>query len=257
MTTSPTRPDTSSRRGAEAMRQWLGSLTFTCTLFVSVLLYGLLLLFLFPLGHARIYRMVRWWADWMLALLELLCGLDFTVEGLERLPHGNTVVLMKHSSTWETLAQIHIFPPQTWVIKRELLWAPILGWALLLLKPIAINRSGGRSAVQHVIAEGRRRLEEGLWVIIFPEGTRVPAGQTRRYGLSGVLLASAAGRPVVPVAHNAGEFWPRRGLLKKRGTIRVVIGTPIATAGRDPREINAEVQRFIESTLAEIAATTR
>jgi 1-acyl-sn-glycerol-3-phosphate acyltransferase len=227
---------------------------FTCALFVSVLLYGSLLLLLFPLGHARIYRMVRWWADWMLALLKRLCGLGFTVEGLERLPCQNTVVLMKHASTWETLAQIKIFPPQTWVMKRELLWAPILGWVLLLLKPIAIDRRGGRAAVQHVIAEGCRRLDEGLWVIIFPEGTRVPAGQTRRYGLSGVLLASAAGRPIVPVAHNAGEFWPRRGLLKKRGTIHVVIGTPIATAGRDPREVNAEVQRFIEGTLQELAS---
>src|SRR3970282_2243657 len=106
MTTSPTRPDTSSRREAEPMRQWVGSLTFTCALFVSVLLYGLLLLFLFPLGHARIYRMVRWWADWMLALLELLCGLDVTVEGLERLPAEDTVGFMKHLSHWETLAQI-------------------------------------------------------------------------------------------------------------------------------------------------------
>jgi 1-acyl-sn-glycerol-3-phosphate acyltransferase len=126
-----------------------------------------------------------------------------------------------------------------------------------LLKPIAINRRGGRSAVQHVVEQGLRRLEEGLWVVIFPEGTRVPAGETRRYGLSGALLATAAGRPIVPVAHNSGEFWPRRSLLKKPGTIRVVIGAPVVTAGRDAREVNAEVQRFIETTLERMAAAAR
>ena len=177
----------------------------------------------------------------------------FTVEGLEHLPRESAVVLVKHSSAWETLAQIKIFPRQTWVLKRELLWAPVLGWVLLLLKPIAIDRHAGRSAVQQVIEQGRRRLEEGLWVIIFPEGTRVAVGQTRRYGLSGALLAAASGRPVVPVAHNAGHFWPRRGVLKRRGLIRVVIGAPIPTVGRDPRAVNADVEAFIETTLRAIA----
>ena len=147
-----------------------------------------------------------------------------------------------------------MFPEQTWVIKRELMWVPVLGWVLKLLTPIALNRRAGSSAVQQVLEQGTRHLEHGLWVAIFPEGTRVPAGESRRYGLSGALLASAAGRPIVPVAHNAGDFWPRRGWLKKRGTIRVVIGPPIATAGREPREINDEAQRWIEGTVAKIRA---
>jgi 1-acyl-sn-glycerol-3-phosphate acyltransferase len=95
-------------------------------------------------------------------------------------------------------------------------------------------------------------LDDGLWVAIFPEGTRVPAGESRRYGLSGALLASAAGRAIVPVAHNAGDYWPRRGWLKRPGTVRVVIGPPIATAGREPRDINDEAQRWIEGTVARI-----
>src|SRR5690606_22674463 len=133
------------------------------------------------------------------------------------LPSRNAIVLMKHSSAWETLAQLQIFPKQTWVIKRELMWAPFLGWVLPLLKPIAIDRRGGRDAVRQVIEQGTQRLEDGFWVVIFPEGTRVPPGQTRRYGLSGALLASETGRTVVPVAHNAGLFWPRRGWVKRPG----------------------------------------
>src|SRR5262249_19302693 len=154
---------------------------------------------------------------------------------------------MKHSSTWETLAQLQIFPRQTWVLKHELLWIPIFGWALRFLKPIAIDRKGGASAVQQVLEQGQSRLAEGLCVVILPEGTRMPVGQTRRYGLSGALLASATGRPIVPVAHNAGFFWPRRGWLKRAGTVRVVVGAPISTAGRDARQISDDVQRWIEA----------
>jgi 1-acyl-sn-glycerol-3-phosphate acyltransferase len=136
------------------------------------------------------------------------------------------------------------------------MWAPILGWAIFFLKPIAINRGGGRAAVEQVIAQGRRRLEAGLWVVIFPEGTRVPAGQTRRYGIGGTLLAQAAGRDIVPVAHNAGAFWPRRSLMKRAGTIRVVVGDPISTTDRDPREVTAEVQAWIEQELSGMAGAS-
>jgi 1-acyl-sn-glycerol-3-phosphate acyltransferase len=192
----------------------------------------------------------------MLTLLRRLCGLGYSVRGLERLPARSTVILMKHSSSWEAIAQLVLFPRQTWVLKQELIWAPILGWAIFALKPIAIDRKGGRAAVEQVLHRGQRRLAEGLWVVIFPEGTRVPAGQTRRYGMSGTLLAQAAGRPIVPVAHNAGYYWPRRSLLKHAGTIEVVVGDPIETADRDPREINAEVQSWIESEIARMPKPT-
>jgi 1-acyl-sn-glycerol-3-phosphate acyltransferase len=231
------------------MAQWLKSLVFTTYLFVSVAVYGLVALVVAAFGYRALYRAVLIWVDCTLWMLERICGLGYTVEGLESLPSENTVILMKHSSAWETIAQLKLFPRQTWVMKRELLWAPILGWVLMFLKPIAIDRAAGRAAVEQVIARGVARLGEGLWVVIFPEGTRVPAGQTKRYGLSGTLLAQTAGRPVVPVAHNAGEFWPRRGLLKRRGTIRVVVGTPIETTERDPRSVTADVQRWVETQL--------
>jgi 1-acyl-sn-glycerol-3-phosphate acyltransferase len=237
------------------MRQALGSLLFTTILFVSVATWGLLAFVCTPLGYRCSYAFAQTWARWILALLEQLCGLSYTIEGIENLPRDNTVVLMKHSSSWETIAQIMIFPRQTWVIKRELLWAPVLGWMLFFLKAIAIDRRGGRSAVQQVVDQGRRRLEEGLCVVIFPEGTRVPAGETRRYGMSGVLLAQAAGqRAVVPVAHNAGYFWPRRALLKKPGRIRVVIGQPIPTTGREARDVIEDVRRWIEANVGGISA---
>lgn len=232
------------------MRQWLGSIAFTVYLFGSVAVYGCVVVLTTGLLPSRAtYRAALYWVDSTLWLLKRLCRLDYVVEGYEHLPVDPSIVLVKHSSAWETIAQLKIFPRQTWVLKRELLWAPVLGWVLLKLKPIAIDRRAGRSAVQQVIAQGQARLDEGVWVVIFPEGTRVPAGQTGRYGLSGALLAATAGRPVVPVAHNAGEFWPRRGWLKKPGTIRVVIGTPIATEGKDPRAINDEVRSFIEAQL--------
>lgn len=235
------------------MRQWLGSALFTAYLFVSVAIWGIVCLVLRIFGYRVMFAGIRLWARGILAALGWFCGLDYSVRGLDRLPAGNTVILMKHSSAWETIAQLVLFPSQTWVMKRELLWAPVLGWVLLGLKPIAIDRSGGRNAVTQVIERGQARLREGLWVVIFPEGTRVPVGQTGRFGLSGVLLAQAAGKAVVPVAHDAGRYWPRRGLLKKPGTIQVVVGDPIATAGREPREVSDAVRTWIET---EIAAMT-
>jgi 1-acyl-sn-glycerol-3-phosphate acyltransferase len=233
--------------------QWLGSIFFTLCLFVSVPFYGTVALLTAPLPRSWTYGVAVAWVDSMFWLLRRLCGLDYRVEGLEHLPKQSSIVLMKHSSAWETLAQLKVFPRQTWVLKRELMWVPILGWVIWLLGPIAIDRRGGSGAVQQVLDQGRERLTAGFWVMVFPEGTRMPAGQTRRYGLSGVLLANEMGLPVIPVAHNAGYFWPRRGWLKRRGTIRVVIGTPIETRGVEPRLVNEQAQRWVEDTLARIA----
>jgi 1-acyl-sn-glycerol-3-phosphate acyltransferase len=135
------------------------------------------------------------------------------------------------------------------VLKRELNWSPLVGWAIWRLRPIAINRKAGASAVNQVVDQGKRRLAAGYWILIFPEGTRVGAGETRKYGVSGALLASRAGCKVIPVAHNAGKYWPRRGWLKHPGVIRVAIGPPIDAAGRDPRDLNEEVRTWIEAKL--------
>lgn len=232
------------------MRQWLGSILFTVYLFVSVLFYGSAALLAALLPRRYCYAVAVAWAQAGLAILRICCGLKHTVAGEQNLPEMPCVILMKHSSAWETLAQLTLFPTQTWVHKRELGWIPIFGWALRRLEGISIDRGAGRAAVEQVISQGRKRLSEGLWVVIFPEGTRVPPGQRKRYGLSGALLAVAAERPIVPVAHDAGRYWPRRGWLKREGTIQVVIGRPIATAGRDARDVIAEVENWIEQQVA-------
>jgi 1-acyl-sn-glycerol-3-phosphate acyltransferase len=232
------------------VRQWVGSILFTLLLFATVPFYGAVALLTAPLPHRYTYGVARAWVHSMLWLLRVLCRLDYQVEGRENLPARSCVVLLKHSSAWETLAQLQIFPRQTWVLKRELMWVPVLGWVLWLLKPIAIDRRGGGAAVQQVLDQGHERLAAGFWVMVFPEGTRMPVGETRRYGMGGALLAAAEGLPVVPVAHNAGYFWPRRGWLKKPGTIRVVIGPPIETKGVEPRAVNERAQHWIEETLA-------
>ncbi|MFM1886180.1 MAG: hypothetical protein RL026_1337 [Pseudomonadota bacterium] len=228
--------------------QWLRSLLFTTGFLVFTLLYAVFFVIASLLSpYAVRLALARWWARTLLWLLRVTCRLDYVVEGREHIPGGCHVALIKHSSTWETIAQGALLPPQAWVLKRSLVWIPFVGWGLKLLRCIAIDRGAGGRAVRQLIDQGKRRLAEGVWVVVFPEGTRMAPGQTRRYGVGGAALAVEAGVKVVPVAHDAGYFWGRRGLLKRAGTIRVVIGPPIDTAGRDPREINEEAQAFIEA----------
>ena len=228
--------------------QWLASLLFTVFLFVWTGCYATMFVVVGPLlPFSARFKMARTWGKVLLTVLRLSCRLDYRIEGSENLPPGNHVALIKHSSAWETFAQVVLVPAHVWVLKRELMWVPFLGWALRLMRAIAIDRSAGKSAVHSVLEQGNQRLAAGEWVVIFPEGTRMAPGETRRYGVGGALLAAESGRLIVPVAHDAGYYWPRRGLYKKPGTIRVVIGPPIATAGRDPRAINAEAQQWIEA----------
>jgi 1-acyl-sn-glycerol-3-phosphate acyltransferase len=222
----------------------------------SACVFGGVMALGFWLPYQAQFSIARAWARILLWVLERLCGLKYVVEGRERIPPGNHIVMSNHTSAWETVAQFLIFPPQVWVLKRELLWIPFVGWGLKLLRPIAINRGEGHRAVNQVVEQGKSRLSDGLWIIIFPEGTRVIAGETRKFGVSGALLAVASGRSVVPLSHNAGLFWARRGFVKKPGTIRVIIGEPIESAGKNPRVLNEEVRQAIEAGLARIASTT-
>ena len=207
------------------------------------------------LPFPRRFALVRFYASAVLWVLKWSCGLTYRIEGAP-LPGGAHVALWKHSSSWETMAMMVVFPRQVWVLKRELVWIPVVGLGVLQMHAIAINRRAGHSAVAQVIEQGKARLEEGAWVMIFPEGTRMPPGETRRYGVSGTLLAIESGRLIVPVAHNAGYYWPRRGLLKKPGVVRVVIGTPVRAAGREARELNEEIQAWVESTVRTLEGET-
>jgi 1-acyl-sn-glycerol-3-phosphate acyltransferase len=233
------------------------SLVFTALMYLTIPPYALATLLVRPAGVAASYRVCVAWARMITALCGRVCGLHYRIEGRENLPATPGVALMKHSSAYETIAQMLVFPAQCWVLKRELMWTPFFGWALAAVKPIAINRQAGHGAVAQVVEQGRFQLAQGRWVMVFPEGTRMAPGETRRYGVSGTLLAQRAGCLVVPLAHNAGEFWPRRGLMKRPGTVVFAIGPAMDPAGRDPREFNEEVQRWIEAKVAELRAASR
>jgi 1-acyl-sn-glycerol-3-phosphate acyltransferase len=240
--------EVASSGGRPAFLQLLGSLFFTGFLFAWTFLYAIPFVVLCAfLPFPKRYFLVRGYAASVLWVLKWSCGLTYEVHG--SMPAGCHVALWKHSSSWETIAMMLIFPRQVWVLKRELIWIPVVGLGVKQMHAIAIDRKAGHSAVSQVIEQGKARIAEGDWVMVFPEGTRMPAGETRRYGVSGTLLAAETGVLVVPVAHNAGTYWPRRGLRKKPGTIRVVIGPPVAPQGRDVRQVNEEVQNWIETTV--------
>jgi 1-acyl-sn-glycerol-3-phosphate acyltransferase len=199
----------------------------------------------------RYYYMTRW-GSFVIWWLRLTCNLGFRVEGRENIPDTNSIIMAKHQSAWETIAMQQIFPQQTWVLKRELLWLPIFGWGLALMRPVAIDRKAGKKALKQVIRQGTARLKQGLWLVIFPEGTRTAPGERKRYAIGGAMLAEKSGYPVVPVCHNAGEFWSKGAFLKHPGTITLVIGKPFDPTGMRANAINQQVEEWIESTYQRI-----
>lgn len=233
--------------------QALGSIVFTTFLFLWTLAYAAFFVLVGGfVSYRRRFALIEWYAERIFDVLRITCRLDYRVEGLENIPDEPHIAYWKHSSAWETFGQFLVGPPKVIVFKHELIYIPFVGFGLRLLRSIDVKRGAGTSAVNQVVGQGRSRLAEGLSVLIFPEGTRVAAGETHRYGVSGALLASRTGCKVVPVAHDAGYYWPRRGLMKRPGTVTVVVGPPIEAAGREPREINEEAQAWIESTIARI-----
>ena len=229
------------------------SLLFTLLFVVTILAFGLATsVTVWIRGRQHGYRVAASWSRLVLWLLKYLCRLDFRVTGLDNIPTTPSVVYLKHSSTWETMAQMLVFPEQSWVLKKEIRWIPLVGTGVDALNSIAIDRKAGHKAVQQVIQQGKERLAQGYYVMIFPEGTRTPTGEQRRYGASGALLAVEAGVPLVPVTHNAGYFWPRHSWIKWPGTIDMVIGEPISTEGKSAQQVNQQARDWIESTLEKL-----
>jgi 1-acyl-sn-glycerol-3-phosphate acyltransferase len=241
--------------------QLVRSLLFSIAMIASTVLIAVLLLIFSPAPFNVRSRLARGYACFVISALRLFCNIKYRVSGRENIPDGAAIILSKHQSTWETYALQLFFPSQVWVLKRELLWVPFFGWGMALLKPIAIDRSSGRKAInqiiekgKQIIEKGKQRLDAGIWVTIFPEGTRIAPGQHKRWGIGGAVLAENSGYPVVPVAHNAGEFWGRRSFLKKQGTIQVVIGAPIETKGLKAAEINQKAEDWVNVKMAEISS---
>ena len=232
---------------------FLRSFIFSIGMILSTILIGFALptsaLFAFRV-RTKVARMYAWF---IVHSLRVLCGVNYQVRGQENIPEGAAILFSKHQSTWETYALQLILPPQVWVFKRELLWLPFFGWGLAALKSISIDRSSGRKAIKQIVEQGRQRLDAGIWVTIFPEGTRVAPGEHKRWGIGGAILAQQTGYPIVPVAHNAGEFWAKRSFIKRPGTIQVIIGKPVETKGRKAADINSEVEAWMNSAMAEIS----
>jgi 1-acyl-sn-glycerol-3-phosphate acyltransferase len=225
----------------------LRSALFALALVLVTPPYALIALASFPLPRMARYRLISAWSRLVIWLAWVICGIRWKIEGRKHLPDEPAVILSQHQSAWETLAFQEILPPQVLVLKRELLWIPFFGWGLALMSPIAIDRSRGVAAMRELARKGRERLAQGFWVVVFPEGTRVPPGQKRAYHPGGGWLAVHCGVPVVPVAHNAGRVWPRNAFLKRAGTVTVRIGPPIRTAGRTPKEVIEAVKAWIEA----------
>ena len=231
---------------------FIRSLIFFLLQLVITPLYALIAIFTFPFHPLTRYRIITGWALIMLWLLRVLCGIRMEVRGAGNIPKQPCIVLCKHQSAWETIALQKVFPPQVWVLKRELLWLPFFGWGLAMTSPIAIRRSEGREAIRQLLRQGKERLEQGFCVVIFPEGTRIPYGQRGKYKSGGALLGASSGAPVVPVAHNAGRLWGRKSFLKHPGVITMSIGAPIDPAGLKAEEINRRVEEWIETEIARL-----
>ena len=231
------------------------SLLFTTSFFLSAVVGGTLELLFFWAPFSVRWKLARGWAGYNLWAGRFFCGMNVVTEGAENLPAEPSVAYIKHTTAMETYWQIWGLPPQVWVLKRELLLIPLFGWGVgIVMKPIAINRKAGGQAVKQVIEQGKDRLAQGLWISMFPEGTRMPPGETRRYGVSGAAVAQEVGCQIVPVAHNAGDCWPRRGFIKHAGTIRFCIGPPIDASTQSPKETNLIAQQWIENKMHEISA---
>jgi len=228
------------------------SIIFVIFHVLTAIIFSLVGVLLWPLPFTWRYKVVSQWAVLNLWLLEKICGVRYEVEGRENITDEAGVILCKHQSSWETLALQAVFPPQVWVLKRELLWIPFFGWGLASLKPIAIDRGAGRQALSQVTEQGKKRLSAGYWVVIFPEGTRVPSGKMGRFGIGGAKLAVEAGVPVIPVAHDAGKAWPRHGFIKYPGIVKLVIGQAISSQNMSATELNQIAYQWMDDKMTEI-----
>src|SRR2546421_626044 len=231
----------------------LRSLFFALFHLIVTPIYAILVLLAFWLPPVPRFKFITGWCWINLAAARLICGIRHRVLGEQNVPRDAPhIVMSKHSSTWETLALNFLFPPLAFVAKKELLSIPFFGWAFTLASPITIDRKAGMDAMQQIAEQGRERLRQGFWIVVYPEGTRIRAGTRARYKTGGARLAIALGVPIVPVAHNAGYLWPKGILGKRRGTVTVSIGPPIRSEGTDMQRLMNEVESWIEDEVARL-----
>jgi len=233
---------------------FIRSAVFLVAISLATIYYGSIGTLLWCVGAKKMtrHRWVTKWAPTSMWLSRHILNIRLRVIGLENLPAGPAVIVSKHQSAWESFGLQVIFPPLCFILKRELLWIPFLGWGLASVGAIGINRKAGKDALSQVITQGRECLNEGLWVAIFPEGTRTAPGVRGHFHPGGAFLAKRAGVPVVPVAHNAGEFWRRQAFLKSPGEVTVSIGPPIEVKGIKAEEINHRAREWVENEMTRL-----
>lgn len=228
---------------------YIRSVLFFVLVLINTIIFGIFVVPLCFIHFKTGYDGARLWGVVTLWLAKAVCGIQYRVKGMENIPAYPCVSMAKHQSAWETVFILVTIPRAVWIIKRELQWLPIVGWVLFALKSIAIDRKSGKRAVDQIEEQGRDRLTQGLWVSIFPEGTRVAPGRRGRYGIGGAWLAAQTGTPILPIAHNAGECWRRYAFLKYPGTVSVSIGPLIDTKGRVASDVIKLVENWIEAEM--------
>lgn len=236
------------------IKKYFNSLVFVFTMFTSAVYISIVAIVFLPFSFNVRYRFLNYYSRFNLWMLKVFCNIDYVVEGIENIPGDEPcIILSKHQSALETMIVQRVFPPLTFVVKKELIRIPFFGWGLAAMDPIAIDRKAGRRAIIDIVKQGKDRLSKGIWIVIFPEGTRSRPGVKQRYKLGGAILAEKSGNRVIPVAHTCGEFWPKGFFARQSGTMRLVIGPPIETRGKTAAEINSEAERWIETKMKEIS----
>lgn len=233
---------------------FLRSLLFFTLMAVATVIWALVCLLVAPLPYARRYYWTSRWNVFVIWMAKVICGIRYRVKGLDNLPDQPVILLSKHQSAWETIFYLMYMPrPLVYVFKKELTYVPFFGWGIALLRMIPIDRRKGRDAFAQVVEHGRKRLADGQWVIMFPEGTRIAVGAKGKYKHGGARLAVETGTVVVPIAVNAGECWPKNSFIKRPGVITVSIGPPISPEGLDAADLTLQVENWIESEMRVIS----
>jgi 1-acyl-sn-glycerol-3-phosphate acyltransferase len=233
---------------------WLRSVLFLLGATLITVPAGILLAigaFLLPLKLR--FQIVHTWRAAFIALERYVLCIKTEVIGRENIPDHPSVVMCKHQSAWETVALQELFKPGVFVLKRELLLIPFFGWGLASIRMISIDRKAGKEALRQVVEQGKNRLKQGIWVIIFPEGTRMAPGEHRPFQIGGAFLAAKAGATVVPVAHNAGEIWAKNAFVKRAGTVTISIGPAFDTTGMSVQAVNQRAEAWIEAEMRKLS----
>jgi len=233
---------------------FLRSLLFTLLMVVATVVWCFVCMLAAPLPYNKRYYVTSRWNVFIVWTAKVICGIEYEFKGYENFPDGPAVILSKHQSAWETIFLLANLPrPLVFVFKKEILYIPFFGWGIALLRMIPIDRKQGKNAFKQVVAHGKRRLKDGQWIIMFPEGTRIPVGQAGKYKSGGTRLAVETNTPVVPIALNSGECWPKNSFIKRPGKITVSVGKPISSEGQTADGMMEQVEQWIESEMRVIS----